>query len=58
MNKCFLYCDIIMYAVNLVIHIIINKIVFNYDLIVCPIYLYIIKLIYLCYLDKMTEIKA
>ena len=47
-----------MYAVNLVIHIIINKIVFNYDLIVCPIYLYIIKLIYLCYLDKMTEIKA
>ena len=40
------------------ISIIINKIVFYYDLTVCALYLYIVKSIYLRHSDRLTEIKA
>ena len=38
--------------------IIINEIVFNYDLMKYATQLYIIKTPYLCYLDGLAEIKA
>ena len=51
-------CNLIVYAVNLVIHIIITEIVFDYNLIVCAIYLYIIKPIYLCYFRQTSRDKS